>query len=97
MEANAVARIDNLEFLTDVVPRTTTYKAYKEKQSKNANGQRAYPAANISEQPANGITARQPSEPDEMEVDTNSEETPVPAPNNGNENEVSAPTNGTLH
>ena len=31
--ANAVARHDNLEFLTDVVPRTTTYKAHKEKTS----------------------------------------------------------------
>lgn len=26
--ANAVAKSDNLEFLTDVVPRTTTYKAH---------------------------------------------------------------------
>ena len=27
-----MARIDNLEFLTDVVPRTTSYKKYKEKK-----------------------------------------------------------------
>ncbi|PNS16048.1 hypothetical protein CAC42_4449 [Sphaceloma murrayae] len=33
--ANAVARHDNLEFLTDVVPRTTTYKAHKEKKAKD--------------------------------------------------------------
>ncbi|TKX21553.1 putative histone-like transcription factor protein-1 [Elsinoe australis] len=32
--ANAVARHDNLEFLTDVVPRTMTYKAHKEKKTK---------------------------------------------------------------
>ncbi|KAF2838654.1 histone-fold-containing protein [Patellaria atrata CBS 101060] len=32
--ANAVARIDNLEFLSDVVPRTTTYKKAKEAISK---------------------------------------------------------------
>lgn len=31
--ANAVARIDNLEFLADVVPRTMTYKAFKEKKA----------------------------------------------------------------
>ncbi|KAK8219395.1 hypothetical protein M8818_001130 [Zalaria obscura] len=35
--ANAVARIDNLEFLTDVVPRTVTYKAHKEKKAKEAS------------------------------------------------------------
>lgn len=35
MAANAVARVDNLEFLTDVVPRTQTYKAYKEKKLKD--------------------------------------------------------------
>lgn len=47
--ANAVARVDNLEFLADVVPRTITYKAYKEKKAKEdatgnekdlSNGQR---------------------------------------------------------
>lgn len=34
--ANAVARIDNLEFLSDVIPRTQTYKQYKEKKAKEA-------------------------------------------------------------
>ncbi|CAO1601459.1 hypothetical protein XANCAGTX0491_005119 [Xanthoria calcicola] len=34
--ANAVARIDNLEFLTDVIPKTTTFREYKEKKSKSA-------------------------------------------------------------
>ncbi|KAI4165504.1 MAG: hypothetical protein LQ342_000914 [Letrouitia transgressa] len=32
--ANAVARIDNLEFLSDVIPKTTTYREYKEKKSR---------------------------------------------------------------
>nr|POF15008.1 putative transcription factor c16c4.22 [Quercus suber] len=32
--ANAVARVENLEFLTDVVPKTITYKQYKEKVAK---------------------------------------------------------------
>ncbi|KAF2459094.1 histone-fold-containing protein, partial [Lineolata rhizophorae] len=31
--ANAVARIDNLEFLSDVVPRTTTYKEFKKEKA----------------------------------------------------------------
>ncbi|KAI9774269.1 MAG: hypothetical protein M1840_004163 [Geoglossum simile] len=34
--ANAVSRIDNLEFLADVIPRTIPYKQYKEKKSKEA-------------------------------------------------------------
>ncbi|KAK5121516.1 hypothetical protein LTR85_005349 [Meristemomyces frigidus] len=39
--ANAVARVENLEFLTDVVPKTVPYKQYKQKQAKEgaqANG-----------------------------------------------------------
>ncbi len=32
--AAAVSRIDNLEFLSDVVPRTTTFKDYKQKKAK---------------------------------------------------------------
>ncbi len=33
--ANAVARVENLEFLADVVPKTTTYKAVKQKSAKD--------------------------------------------------------------
>lgn len=32
--ANAVARVENLEFLGDVVPRTTTVKKWRESKSK---------------------------------------------------------------
>lgn len=35
--ANAVARVENLEFLSDVVPRTMTMKAFKEKNSKQSS------------------------------------------------------------
>lgn len=46
--ANAVARVENLEFLTDVVPKTQSYKQVKQKQAKEsaaktngmANGQK---------------------------------------------------------
>ncbi|MCJ1312215.1 hypothetical protein MMC25_005889 [Agyrium rufum] len=31
--ANAVARLDNLEFLSDVVPRTTTYREYRRQKA----------------------------------------------------------------
>lgn len=31
-----MARIDNLEFLSDVIPRTTTFKEYKEKKARAA-------------------------------------------------------------
>lgn len=36
VEANAVARIDNLEFLSDVIPRTTTFREYKERKERKA-------------------------------------------------------------
>lgn len=41
MPANAVARVENLEFLTDVVPKTVSFKQFKQKQAKDsaqANG-----------------------------------------------------------
>ncbi len=38
-----MARIDNLEFLSDVIPRTTTYKEYKEKKAKATRGSEPLP------------------------------------------------------
>lgn len=35
--ATAVSRIDNLEFLADVIPKTTTYRQFKEKKAKEAS------------------------------------------------------------
>ncbi|KAL3476088.1 histone-fold-containing protein [Aspergillus californicus] len=35
--ATAVSRIDNLEFLADVIPKTTTYKQFKEKRAKETS------------------------------------------------------------
>lgn len=35
--ATAVSRIDNLEFLADVIPKTTTYKQFKEKRAKESS------------------------------------------------------------
>ncbi|KAL8639109.1 MAG: hypothetical protein Q9228_003813 [Teloschistes exilis] len=32
--ANAVTRIDNLEFLSDVIPKTTTFREFKEKRTR---------------------------------------------------------------
>jgi hypothetical protein len=44
--ANAVARIDNLDFLADVIPRTTTYKQFKEKKARDdASAAAAAPVA----------------------------------------------------
>ncbi|KAL9113080.1 MAG: hypothetical protein Q9227_002692 [Pyrenula ochraceoflavens] len=34
--ANAVSRIDNLEFLSDTIPQTTTYRKFKEKKARDA-------------------------------------------------------------
>ncbi|KAK3113782.1 hypothetical protein LTR53_008589 [Teratosphaeriaceae sp. CCFEE 6253] len=39
--ANAVARVENLEFLSDVVPKTATYKQVKEKQAKDGGAVQA--------------------------------------------------------
>ncbi|KAL4807832.1 histone-fold-containing protein [Aspergillus unguis] len=66
--ATAVSRIDNLEFLADVIPKTTTYKQFKEKRAKESakdpsmeKGQRtlngaAPPAVDEHETTPNGKT-----------------------------------------
>ncbi|WEW57735.1 hypothetical protein PRK78_003202 [Emydomyces testavorans] len=36
LPSTAVSRIDNLEFLSDVIPKTTTYKQFKEKKAREA-------------------------------------------------------------
>ncbi|RAL14458.1 histone-fold domain-containing protein [Aspergillus homomorphus CBS 101889] len=40
--ATAVSRIDNLEFLSDVIPKTTTYKQFKEKRAKEVGKEAEY-------------------------------------------------------
>lgn len=45
MQANAVARIDNLDFLADVIPKTTTYKQFKEKKARDDAAPASVPAA----------------------------------------------------
>jgi hypothetical protein len=39
--ANAVARVENLEFLGDVVPRTTTVKKWREGKASKKGGEKA--------------------------------------------------------
>ncbi|KAB8364840.1 hypothetical protein FH972_024703 [Carpinus fangiana] len=66
--ANAIARHDNLEFLTDAVPKTIPYREYKDRKEQiknkgimadavaavNANGQRTLEQLAAREQMANG-------------------------------------------
>ena len=75
--ANAVARVENLEFLTDVVPKTQTYKQVKAKMAAKeptakangvANGQRTLDQhmGDAGEaQATNGAS----HDPDSMDVD----------------------------
>lgn len=46
--ANAIARVENLEFLSDVVPRTMTMKQFKQKMAKEAQSAAAAAAAAVS-------------------------------------------------
>ncbi|KAJ5457693.1 hypothetical protein N7475_009081 [Penicillium sp. IBT 31633x] len=59
--AAAVSHTDNLEFLADVIPKTTTYKQFKEKKAKDAanqgameKGQRTLNGVGAQSAPANG-------------------------------------------
>ncbi|KAF5004466.1 hypothetical protein F66182_16038, partial [Fusarium sp. NRRL 66182] len=51
--ATAVSRIDNLEFLADVIPKTTTYRQFKEKRAREV----AQDAAPETEKELAGISA----------------------------------------
>jgi DNA-directed RNA polymerase I subunit RPA43 len=79
--ATAVSRIDNLEFLSDVIPKTTTYKQFKEKRAKEASreievekGQRTLNGAIPH---ANGESAHQEDTPAIEEKASKSPRTPV--------------------
>ncbi|KAE8154504.1 histone-fold-containing protein [Aspergillus avenaceus] len=79
--ATAVSRIDNLEFLSDVIPKTTTYKQFKEKRAKEANkesevekGQRTL---NGAVPHTNGDAAPQEELPTVEEKPSKSPRTPV--------------------
>lgn len=61
--ASAVSHTDNLEFLSDVIPKTTTYKQFKEKKAKEATkngemekGQRTLNGTKAAPPKANGTT-----------------------------------------
>lgn len=41
MPATAVSRIDNLEFLADIVPKTKTYKQFKEEAAQREEAKKA--------------------------------------------------------
>lgn len=60
-EANAVARLDNLEFLSDVVPRTTTYAKYTERRKKAAEALERAAAAPPTMDPHSPIQPKNPS------------------------------------
>ncbi|EED22121.1 histone-like transcription factor, putative [Talaromyces stipitatus ATCC 10500] len=53
--ATAVSRIDNLEFLADVIPKTTTYRQYKEKRARE--GAQDVPKTEMG-QPSNAATGQ---------------------------------------
>jgi len=79
--ATAVSRIDNLEFLADVIPKTTTYKQFKEKRAKEAareaameKGQTALNGNNAAENDQTAVTHASGGR-STMTVDSTSEDT----------------------
>lgn len=73
--ANAVARVENLEFLTDVVPKTQTYKQVKQKQAgPSQSTKKRGPAQQTLDQTEgksgeNQATNGAPHDPESMDVD----------------------------
>lgn len=84
--ANAVARVENLEFLADVVPKTMTMKQFKQKQAKedaarptsgpngtSANGQGTLDS-HLGAKATEGQAVNGASHEESMEVDDDEEE-----------------------
>lgn len=68
--ASAVSHTDNLEFLSDVIPKTTTYKQFKEKKAKDAakqgemeKGQRKLNGTGAAPAKTNGSTPEKKTAP----------------------------------
>ncbi|CAG8070329.1 unnamed protein product [Penicillium olsonii] len=82
--ASAVSHTDNLEFLSDVIPKTTTYKQFKEKKARDAadqvtmeKGQRTLNGAGAPPPPANGSSMEEAT-PKREESNTTSPSVPRP-------------------
>lgn len=58
--SNAVARIDSLEFLSDVVPRTQRYKDFKKAQSERKVQQSARPVTRDGDVQMGGVVEQSP-------------------------------------
>ena len=59
IKANAVARIDNLEFLSDVIPRTTTIGEYKERKERKARLAEPLPSGQTTLSQSRNLPRRQ--------------------------------------
>lgn len=93
--ANAVARLDSLQFLEDVIPRTSTFGAFKAKKASKAtqknqplqNGQttldapRSLPQRPVGTKEQNGGAVEDGKMSDSTISEADPEETPAPAPN----------------
>ncbi len=62
--ANAVSRVENLEFLSDVVPKTVTYKVHKQK----AKGTTVDNSINIDSEEAGPAPPPAPARGDQMSI-----------------------------
>ena len=71
-KANAVSRIDNLEFLSDVIPRTQTYGQYLEKKKREYKETKSREAAR-SRVMENGQTTLDRSKPQQNGTYTTTE------------------------
>ncbi len=90
--SSAVAKTDNLEFLVDVVPKTTTYKEFKKRQEEKEKGKEKETEKGDHEH-ANGQVNRleQTKQVDQEHGQASSEATRDKSGQNGNDNVVTLP------
>ena len=64
LPATAVSRIDNLEFLADVIPRTKTFREFKEQKAREeAEAANAVPGQTTLQNGTNGQIEVHPADP----------------------------------
>lgn len=82
MLAIAVSRIDNLEFLADVIPKTTTYKQFKENKAKEVA--KSNPAKEKGQRTLNGnIPLHNKTNGESAEAEAEAEKQPSSRPGTG--------------
>lgn len=93
-KANAVARFDNLEFLSDVVPKTITYGEHKRRKAEKEKRKRELQSGQTTLNASRALPKRQTEVIDVDEEFPDEQDEPVDGPVNGHDQAGPSHVNG---